>query len=91
MEEALETRRAQERYIDTTSHEMRNPLSAILQSADSITGSLNELKIGNGLTEAQQDVLDATIDSAQTITLVSICTFLLFLCVTPGIRRITVV
>ncbi|KIW86788.1 uncharacterized protein Z519_12574 [Cladophialophora bantiana CBS 173.52] len=69
MEEAVELKRKQERYIDTTSHEMRNPLSAILQCADSITGSLSEMRDANGLTKPQQEILDLTIDSAQTITL----------------------
>jgi PAS domain S-box-containing protein len=69
MREAVEMKRQQERYIDTTSHEMRNPLSAILQCADSITGSLSEMRDANGLTKPQIDVLDLTIDSAQTITL----------------------
>ena len=40
-EEAIELRRAQERFIDMTSHEMRNPLSAICLSAD---GSGERLK-----------------------------------------------
>jgi PAS domain S-box-containing protein len=69
MEDALELKRQQEKYIDTTSHEMRNPLSAILQSADSITGTLTEMREANGLTAGQRDLLDVTIDSAQTITL----------------------
>ncbi|KAK5051510.1 hypothetical protein LTR84_003162 [Exophiala bonariae] len=69
MEEAVELKRQQERYIDTTSHEMRNPLSAILQSADSITASLAELRMLAGLTDSQKDIIDLTIDSAQTITL----------------------
>ncbi|ETI19826.1 hypothetical protein G647_08840 [Cladophialophora carrionii CBS 160.54] len=69
MREAVEMKRQQERYIDTTSHEMRNPLSAILQCADSITGSLSEMRDANGLTKPQMDILDLTIDSAQTITL----------------------
>ena len=34
-EEAIELRTAQERFIDMTSHELRNPLSAIVLSADS--------------------------------------------------------
>lgn len=69
MEEAVELKRQQERYIDTTSHEMRNPLSAILQCADSIAGSLSEMREANSLTKAQKELLDLTIDSAQTITL----------------------
>jgi PAS domain S-box-containing protein len=69
MEEAVELKRQQERYIDTTSHEMRNPLSAILQCADSITGSLTDLRDTEGPTPAQQEAIDQAIDSAQTITL----------------------
>ena len=69
MEEAVEMKRQQERYIDTTSHEMRNPLSAILQSADAITSSLTELRDETNPTGPQKDILELTIDSAQTITL----------------------
>ncbi|CAG9950006.1 unnamed protein product, partial [Clonostachys rosea f. rosea IK726] len=39
-EEAVELKRQQENFIDITSHEMRNPLSAILQCADQITNTL---------------------------------------------------
>ena len=69
MEEAVERKRQQERYIDTTSHEMRNPLSAILQSADAINGSLTELRDADGLTAPQKELLDLTIESAQVISL----------------------
>ena len=69
MEEAVERKRQQERYIDTTSHEMRNPLSAILQSADAIDGSLTELRDAGGLTAPQKELLDLTIESAQVISL----------------------
>ncbi|KAL6252948.1 hypothetical protein RBB50_000667 [Rhinocladiella similis] len=69
MEEAVELKRQQERYIDTTSHEMRNPLSAILQCADSITSSLTEMIDADQWTTAQRETLELTIDSAQTITL----------------------
>lgn len=43
VEEALESKRQQENFIDMTSHEMRNPLSAMVQCADSITTSLAEM------------------------------------------------
>ncbi|KIW11290.1 hypothetical protein PV08_10590 [Exophiala spinifera] len=69
MEEAVELKRQQERYIDTTSHEMRNPLSAILQCADSITNSLNEMIEADQLAAALKETIELTIDSAQTITL----------------------
>ncbi|TGO51484.1 hypothetical protein BCON_0160g00090 [Botryotinia convoluta] len=42
MEQALEMRRQQERFIDMTSHEMRNPLSALIGCADEILSSLHE-------------------------------------------------
>lgn len=42
MEEAIELKRQQENFIDITSHEMRNPLSAILRCADEITTTLSE-------------------------------------------------
>jgi signal transduction histidine kinase len=41
--EADETRRSQNNFIDITSHEMRNPLSAIVQCADGIASALSEL------------------------------------------------
>ncbi|KAK8088387.1 hypothetical protein PG997_003348 [Apiospora hydei] len=39
-EEAVAAKRKHENFIDMTSHEMRNPLSAIIQSADSTIDSL---------------------------------------------------
>ena len=44
MEEAVEMKRQQENFIDITSHEMRNPLSAILQCSDEISHSMTELQ-----------------------------------------------
>jgi signal transduction histidine kinase len=48
-EEALESKRQQENFIDMTSHEMRNPLSAIIHCADAITGTLSRVQelLGN--------------------------------------------
>lgn len=69
MEEAMELKRQQENFIDITSHEMRNPLSAILQCADEISATLSELKSGDELSAAQAAVIDSNIDVAQTITL----------------------
>ncbi|KAF6806761.1 hsp90-like protein [Colletotrichum musicola] len=39
-EEAIESKRQQDNFIDMTSHEMRNPLSAIVHCADAIIASL---------------------------------------------------
>ncbi|KAI4256711.1 MAG: hypothetical protein L6R42_006058, partial [Xanthoria sp. 1 TBL-2021] len=65
--EAEEAKAAQERHIDITSHEMRNPLSAILQSADSIWTTLTEYK--SSPNESISNLLDATLESASIITL----------------------
>lgn len=70
MEEALEMKRQQENFIDITSHEMRNPLSAILQCADEISSTLTEYRSRNRpASEALDDLLDSNIDAAQTIAL----------------------
>ncbi|KAL9030684.1 MAG: hypothetical protein Q9196_001229 [Gyalolechia fulgens] len=70
MEEALEMKRQQENFIDITSHEMRNPLSAILQCADEISSTLKEYQSSNRpATKPLDDLLDSNIDAAQTIAL----------------------
>lgn len=70
MEEAIELKRQQENFIDITSHEMRNPLSAILQCADEISSTLSEYLVRDeGLLQTVKDVLDSSIDAAQTIAL----------------------
>ena len=66
MEEAVELKRQQENFIDITSHEMRNPLSAILHCADEIASSLTEARYSPGV---QSGVLESSIDAAQTIIL----------------------
>ena len=53
-------------------HEMRNPLSAILQSADEIGMSLSEFLSTLDESAAPQklaDLLDSSIEAAQTISL----------------------
>ncbi|KAK8061356.1 two-component system protein B [Apiospora phragmitis] len=64
-EEAIESKRQQENFIDMTSHELRNPLSAIIQCGDSILASqtqvselLNNLRSGLPKTMATQWVSD---------------------------------
>ncbi len=66
MEEAVELKRQQENFIDITSHEMRNPLSAILQLAEEISSSKESRGDNVGLLS---DVLDSNVEAAQTITL----------------------
>ncbi|KAL9050346.1 MAG: hypothetical protein Q9162_006697 [Coniocarpon cinnabarinum] len=68
MQEAVELKRQQENFIDITSHEMRNPLSAILQCADEIIFSLSEKR--NTTNDVANAVLfDETVDAAHTIAL----------------------
>ncbi|KAI4104916.1 MAG: hypothetical protein L6R37_003040 [Teloschistes peruensis] len=69
MEEALEMKRQQENFIDITSHEMRNPLSAILQCADEISSTLTGYRESDKSTQSLDDLLDSNIDAAQTIAL----------------------
>ena len=64
MEEAVEMKRQQENFIDITSHEMRNPLSAILQCADEIMTSMTDIQVNNaaqgGVGELVQNAIDAS-------------------------------
>ncbi|KAF2853516.1 hypothetical protein T440DRAFT_390040 [Plenodomus tracheiphilus IPT5] len=68
MEEAVELKRQQENFIDITSHEMRNPLSAILQCADEISTILSDFRSSGSQIIAETTVADS-IDAAQTIAL----------------------
>ncbi|KAF1939000.1 hypothetical protein EJ02DRAFT_457342 [Clathrospora elynae] len=68
MEEAVELKRQQENFIDITSHEMRNPLSAILQCADEISTILGDFR-ASGSQIIEEGVVADSIDAAQTIAL----------------------
>lgn len=68
MEEAVELKRQQENFIDITSHEMRNPLSAILQCADEIILSIGERKQAAD-TQSDRAFCESNIDAAHTIAL----------------------
>ena len=71
LNEALENKRQSENFIDMTSHEMRNPLSAILQSADSIVHTLTTIGmpiLGENMS-LSPDTADEIIDAAQTVIL----------------------
>ncbi|KAL3426864.1 histidine kinase hhk13p [Phlyctema vagabunda] len=67
--EALELKRQQESFIDMTSHEMRNPLSAIVQCADFIATSLAEFsnESSEAISSVPKDIIDSHIDAAETI------------------------
>ncbi|KAL3427293.1 hsp90-like protein [Phlyctema vagabunda] len=68
--EADENRRQQNNFIDMTSHEMRNPLSAILQCADGIASSLIEYQAEGGKSDAMfEEIVKSSIEAAETIQL----------------------
>ena len=69
MEEAVEMKRQQENFIDITSHEMRNPLSAILQCADEITTSMTEFQMNDFPQHMTADMAKNSIDAAGIIAL----------------------
>ena len=69
MEEAVEMKRQQENFIDITSHEMRNPLSAILQCADEITTSMTDLQGSNVAQGQVAELVQNAIDASGIIAL----------------------
>lgn len=70
LEEALENKRQTENFIDMTSHEMRNPLSAILQSADNILSTVDAADADHAKTVTlSHDIVHEIHDAAQTIIL----------------------
>jgi len=81
MEEAVELKRQQEDFIDITSHEMRNPLSAILQCSDEITSTIVKVKNnaviksyisaagGGDVVDEVETALSGAIEASQIIAL----------------------
>ncbi|CAI6337241.1 unnamed protein product [Periconia digitata] len=70
IEEALEAKRQQENFIDMTSHELRNPLSAVVQCADSVISTLSTLTQDSSTIvhrEKFNDDINTCIDSLHTI------------------------
>jgi signal transduction histidine kinase len=64
MLEAAELKRQQENFIDIKSHQMRNPLSAIIQCANMISTSLAEFDVGSKDLTIPQEVVDGHVDVA---------------------------
>ncbi|KAF4975533.1 hypothetical protein FZEAL_7679 [Fusarium zealandicum] len=67
LREAEETRRQQNEFIDITSHEMRNPLSAILQCADDIASTMRACCTSG--TSPSNTVIKSCLEAAETIAL----------------------
>jgi PAS domain S-box-containing protein len=65
LREAEETKRQQNEFIDITSHEMRNPLSAILICSDDIRDTLTQHKFG----KKDRSVIVDCIEAANNIAL----------------------
>ncbi|KAI3555855.1 hsp90-like protein [Colletotrichum abscissum] len=68
-EEAVELKRQQENFIDITSHEMRNPLSAVLQCADEIVNSITEYRAQPQDPTQLDTLLESCTEAASTINL----------------------
>ncbi|TID06285.1 Hybrid signal transduction histidine kinase K [Colletotrichum higginsianum] len=68
-EEAVELKRQQENFIDITSHEMRNPLSAVLQCADEIVNSIAEYRSQQRDDKQLEVLLEGCAEAAHTINL----------------------
>ncbi|KAF2470863.1 uncharacterized protein BDR25DRAFT_342712 [Lindgomyces ingoldianus] len=69
--EAREAKRQQEAFIDVVSHEMRNPLSAIVHCADSISSSLEECR--SKLEEIPQPCLDSLAENVSAAQIIIQC------------------
>ncbi|KAI4763366.1 hypothetical protein E4T52_08018 [Aureobasidium sp. EXF-3400] len=72
--DVLEAKRQSESFIDTVSHEMRNPLSAILQCADGVNTAVLEAQQSSKNqnqthTQLDREGLDYIVESTQTIIL----------------------
>lgn len=64
----IESKRQQENFVDMTSHEMRNPLNAMLLCAEDLYATLDRMQsMGTALDLTDKSVLDGCIDSAETI------------------------
>ncbi|KAK9452655.1 hypothetical protein V1511DRAFT_507121 [Dipodascopsis uninucleata] len=75
-DEAVERRRQQEYFIDAISHEMRNPLSAIIQSCDVVSQKVDTVikNIAAKYGENQKLEKDELTESAECLSTIQLCT-----------------
>lgn len=71
--EAREAKRQQEAFIDVVSHEMRNPLSAIVHCADAITSGVEECLAQLQLATIPEPCLDVLHDNLQSAKIILQC------------------
>lgn len=75
-EEALEAKRQQENFVDMTSHELRNPLGAVVHCADAISDALAEMSPIAAKTTPTQDRLhlqDLILNSVEAVQTIAAC------------------
>lgn len=69
-DEAMELKRQQENFIDMTSHEMRNPLSALCQCTDEIISSIVAYRKSEPeIAQRLETMLSGCLEAANTISL----------------------
>jgi signal transduction histidine kinase/CheY-like chemotaxis protein len=68
-QDAQESKRQQESFIDIVSHEMRNPLSAIVHCVDSIISAVDDCRILGTVPTNCEDALVESLAAARTIEL----------------------
>ncbi|TKX21890.1 histidine kinase-like protein 11 [Elsinoe australis] len=69
LDEVTASKQNAENFIDMVSHEMRNPLSAILQSADGIVSMLETSKHTGKALNMTEETADSVLDASETIIL----------------------
>jgi signal transduction histidine kinase/ActR/RegA family two-component response regulator len=72
-QDARDAKRQQEAFIDVVSHEMRNPLSAIVHCADSILLSLDDVKAKEDTSKIPNSMLDALTASTSAASVILDC------------------
>ena len=70
-----------EKFMDITSHEMRNPLSAIVQSADGIYSSLLEFQASSRTPILLDELIESNLEASRII---NVCHYRLHYCRLPA-------